>query len=195
MTVRLFLHIITFSLLCFGNNGFANTGKQSQLAIGLFVSAHSSVLTYAFVSTRDGKIVGSQIVRKEMFMFTALGHWPGYVNPNRENLFEKNDIDSCFLIKNEFDKVVDFYCPIFEELWKVRFAAHPTEYDKFGWSHGKYKPSIKQQEYLYANYGIKNVLSEYIYGENLFKLLRDIRKPEWIVNYKSLAKDPVVQGM
>ena len=63
-----------------------------------------------------------------------------------------------------------------------------------GWSHGRYKPSTKQLEYLYTEYGIQNLLTDYIYGENLYKLLRDIRQTSWIVNYSALAKDTLVQG-
>jgi len=169
-------------------------GKESHLAVGIFVGAHSSILTYAFISTRDDKIVGAQIVRKEMFMYAALGHWPSYVNLKRENLFEKNGIDSCFLVQNEYDEIIGYYCPPFDSLWKIRFYEHPTEYDLMGWSHGKYKPSQKQQEFLKQEYGLQNVLTEYIYGENLFKLLRDVRRTDWIVKYKLLPKDPVVMG-
>mgnify|MGYP006981759263 CR=1 FL=1 len=164
------------------------------MAVGLFAGANSTVVTYAFVTTRDGKIVGSEIVRKQRFMYTAMGHWPGFVNIKRENLFLKNNLDSCFLVEDEYGKIVDYYCPIFDSLWKVRFVEHPTHYDLYGWSHGKYKPSIKQLEYLSKEYGIQNLLTDYIYGENLYKLLRDMQKTSWIINYSSLAKDTLAQG-
>lgn len=162
--------------------------------MGIFAGAQSSILTYAFVSTRDGKIIGAQIVREEMFMYSALGHWPSIVNPQRVNLFAENGIDSCFLIKNDFDKIVGYYCAPFADIWKVRFGEHPTQYDQFGWGHGKYKPSQKQVEFLASEYGIHNILTDYIYGDNLFKLLRDIRTPAWIANYRSLPKDSLVLG-
>lgn len=184
------IHISILGLLLLSSSAFGQTGKQSHLAVGIFVGAHSSVLTYAFVSTRDGKIVGAQVVREDMFFYSALGHWPSFVNPKRENLFEKNGIDSCFLIKDDLDKIVSYYCRPFQELWKIRFNEHPVQYDLIGWSHGKYKPSQKQMEYLKTEYGIHNILTEYIYGDSLFKLLRDVRSPAWIDNYKSLAKDP-----
>ncbi|NOQ73518.1 MAG: hypothetical protein GQ574_16045 [Crocinitomix sp.] len=164
------------------------------MAIGLFAGANSTIVTYAFVSTRDGKVIGAEIVRKQRFMYTAMGHWPGTVNIKKENLFYKNNVDSCLLVEDEYGKIVDYYCPIFDQVWKIRFFEHPTQYDLYGWGHGKYKPSQKQLEYLFKEYGIRNLLTDYIYGDNLFKLLRDIRKTEWIVNYSSLAKDTLVQG-
>ena len=135
------------------------------------------------------------MVRKQKFMYTAMGYWPGVVNMKRENLFMKNDVDSCFLIEDDYGKIVNYYCPIFDSLWKVRFFEHPIVYDMRGWSHGRYKPSTKQLEYLYKEYGIQNLLTDYIYGENLYKLLRDIRQTSWIVNYSALAKDTLVQGL
>jgi len=172
----------------------ANGGKKNHLAIGLFVGAHSSILTYAFVSTRDGKIIGAQTVRRQMFMYTALGHWPSLVNPKRENLLLKNGIDTAFLVKNEYDEIIDSYCPSFDQLWKVRFYEHPYEYDLEGWSHGQYKPSAAQIEFLASEYGVKNVLTDYIYGDNLYKLLRDVRNQAWISKYRALPRDPVVSG-
>lgn len=169
---------------------FANTGKKTHLAVGLFFGAHSSTLTYAFVSTRNGQIIGAQVVREEMFMYSALGHWPSFVNPARENLFEKYGIDSCFLIKDEYGKVVNYYCKPFKELWKVRYKEHPMQYDLNGWGKGQYKPSVKQLEYLKAEYGIHNLLTEYIYGDSLFKLLRNVQDKTWVSAYSAMPADP-----
>lgn len=172
----------------------AQSGKQSHLAVGFFVGAHSNVITYAFVSTRDGKIVGAQVVRKDRFMYTALGHWPGVVNPQRQNLLLENGLDSCFLVEDEYEKIVGYYCPIFEQLWKVRFREHPFLYDLYGWSHGQYKPSMAQREFLLAQYGIENILTDYIYGENLYQLLKDIQDKSWISTYSALPPDPPISG-
>lgn len=183
-----------FTLILICHPAHAQTGKQSHLAIGFFAGPHSTVITYAFVSTREGQIIGSQTVRKDRFMYTAMGHWPGIVNIKRQNLLLENDIDSCFLLKDEYDKIVGYHCPVFDELWKVRFSEHPYLYDVYGWSHGKYKPSVAQIEYLHREYGIENILTDYIYGENLYKLLRNIQDKAWISTYSKLAPDPPVNG-
>ncbi|MDA7804257.1 hypothetical protein N8987_06745 [Crocinitomix sp.] len=177
-----------------GSTPQSGEGKKNYLAIGLFVSAHSSIISYAFVATRDGKVIEAQTVRKERFMYSAMGYWPSVVNLKRENLFEVNNVHSCFLIKDDYDKIVDFYCPVFDDAWKVRFKENPYRYDEYGWSHGQYKPSQAQAEYLAKEYGIHNVLTDYIYGESLFKFLRDIQDNAWIAAYKALPSDPVVQG-
>lgn len=157
------------------------------MAIGFFSGAHSSLITYAFISTRGDKVIGAQVVRKEMFMYSALGHWPSFVNPQRENLFLKNGIDSCFLLTDEYEKVVDYYCPPFNELWKIRFREHPYNQGLTGWGQDEYKPSVAQLVYLEEKYGIKNILTEYIYGDSLFELLRNVQDIGWIKNYKTIT--------
>lgn len=176
------------------SQAYGQAEKKSHLAIGFFVGAHSTVITYAFVSTRGDQIIGSQTVRKDRFMYTAMGYWPGLVNTERKNLFVENGVDSCFLLKDESEQIVGYYCPVFDSLWKVRFREHPFLYDLYGWSHGAYKPSKAQMEFLHNEYGIKNILTDYIYGDNLYKLLRDIQDRAWISTYSSLAADPPVGG-
>ncbi|MBD3638748.1 MAG: hypothetical protein HUJ25_15450 [Crocinitomicaceae bacterium] len=163
--------------------------RKIHFAIGFFTGAHSQMITYAFVTTFRGKIVGSQIVRKDRFIYTALGHWPHNINPNRENLFEKFGVDSCFLVVNERNKVVGYYAKPFDELWKIRFYEHPYEFDRPGWSQGQYVPSIYQKEFLKREYGLNNILTDYIYGDSLFKLLRNVQNPGWVVQYKTASRD------
>lgn len=114
-----------------------------------------------------------------------MGYWPSLVNPNRENLFEKNGIDSCFLLYNDWNKVDGWYAKPFKELWKLRFYESPFVYDQMGWSQGQYRPSVPQTTILRNEYGVNNVMNEYFYGDTLFKLLRNIQDPSWVSAYKA----------
>lgn len=163
--------------------------RKTYFGIGLFTGAHSSLVTFAFISTTNGKVTGAEIIRRDRFIYTALGHWPGAANLQRENLFEKHDVDSVFLLKSESNKILGYYAPVFEQLWKIKFYEHPFEFDSRGWSQGQYKPSLYQKEFLRKEYGVQNILSEYIYGDTLFKLLRDVQNPSWVNEYKFAAKD------
>lgn len=167
----------------------AQTGKKTHLAVGFFAGAQSSILSYAFISTRDGVVISAEPVTEQRFMYVALGYWPHIANMGRENLFAKNNVDSCFLYKDDLDNIVGYENLPFDHLWKIRFNEHPSNYDELGWSHGRYKPSQKQQEFLYQEYGLLNILTDYVYGENLYKLLRDIRDKNWITLYSTLPKD------
>jgi hypothetical protein len=170
------------------STGFSQL-RKTYFAIGLFTGAQSQMVTYAFITTVNGEFTGVQVVRKDRFIYSAFGYWPHPANPTKENLFEKHQIDSCFLVENDFKKVVGYYTKPFEDLWKIRFYEHPYEYDSPGWSQGQYKPSQGQMAFLTKEYGIKNILTEYIYGDSLFKLLRDMQNSSWVVSYKTASID------
>lgn len=165
------------------------TGKKNYFAVGLFAGAHSSMITYAVVSYRDGQFLGAQVLTEQQFMYQALGYYPSIANINKENLFAKNGVDSCFLIKNDLNKIVGYYNKPFWDLWKIRFYENPIQFDMRGWSQGQYKPSIYQMKILKESYGVNNVLTDYFYGDTLFKLLRDVQNPVWVESYKFAEAD------
>ncbi|MBL7898703.1 MAG: hypothetical protein JNJ99_09225 [Crocinitomicaceae bacterium] len=165
------------------------TGKKNYFAVGLFAGAHSSMITYAVVSYRDGQFLGAQVLTEQQFMYQALGYYPSIANINKENLFAKNGVDSCFLIKNDLNKIVGYYNKPFWDLWKIRFYENPIQFDMRGWSQGQYKPSIYQMKILKESYGVNNVLTDYFYGDTLYKLLRDVQNPVWVESYKFAEAD------
>lgn len=185
--LRVFLLSLFLCLSSFSKG--QNHLQQSHFAIGFFTSAHSQLITYAFVKTINGKVIGAEVVSQDRFIHTALGHWPHPVNNDREDYFAKYNIDSCFLVRNESNKIIGYYAPIFDQLWKIRFYEHPYQYDQMGWSKGQYKPSAAQSQFLRETYGLDNFLTDYIYGDSLFKLLKDIQTPGWISQYKTASLD------
>lgn len=188
--MKLLKLVVLFLLLLGEVSSKAQSPLQKQhFAIAFFTGAHSQLITFAFVKTVDGKVTGAEIVTKERFIFTALGHWPHPVNLKREDFFQKYNVDSCFLLRNDLNKIVGYYAPVLDELWKVRFYEHPYQFDQLGWSQGQYKPSIYQSEFLKKEYGLVNVLTDYLYGDSLFKLLRDVQTPGWVVEYKTASRD------
>lgn len=206
-------------LLCINTSSRSQEVKTTYFAIGFFTSAHSQMVTFAYVTYYRGMFMGAEVVRKDRWVYTAMGHWPNPVlNPNRENLFDKYGVDHCFLLKNHVCatadscwrdslchepifcsdknpcKVASYYCPVLDELWKIRFYEHPYDFDRPGWSQGQYVPSVYQKEFLKREYGLENILTDYIYGDSVFKLLKDIQTPGWIGNYKTQSKDTTKTG-
>jgi hypothetical protein len=55
-----------------------------------------------------------------------------------------------------------------------------------GWSSNLYKPSLKQEKFLYDNYGVGNIDGDFFLDTAFWKLLNDVQDPVWIQNYKSL---------
>ncbi len=84
-------------------------------------------------------------------------------------------------------------CPLLKELWRVRYKYdirlknyNYTQYPKAtGWSNDKFWPTLAQVNYLKATYNSDGINS-YIYGEKLFKFLKDVQDSSWVANYKSL---------
>ena len=203
-------------LLCLLLLPFANVRTQQErttyYAIGFWTAAHSKMITYATITFFQGRVVSAQIISKDQFIYSALGHWPSPANPERIDLFAQHGVDNVFLLKNHIcpqadscardSNCVDFFCPDsnpckvsayyaypFEELWKIRFYEHPYDFDRPGWSQGQYWPSIYQKEFLRREYGLNNISTDYIYGDSLFKLLRDVQDPSWIVSYRTASSD------
>ncbi len=183
------INILVICLMLSSSTEAQNTQKKTVLAIGLFTGAHSSILTFAFLQLRGDQIIGSRPVRTEVFMYTAMGYWPGIVNLGRENLFEKYGVDSCFLVYDEYGKVTGWYAKPFYDLWKIRFYEHPYDFDRLGWSQGRIKPSLYQMRFIHQHYGVKNVLTEYFYGDSLYKLLRNVQDPGWVSIYRTASND------
>lgn len=183
-----FTTILTLLLTC--NLQAQDTGvKKVCFGIGLFTSAHSQLVTYAILTLRDSNVVGAQILTEQQFMYQVMGYYPSIANMKRENLFEKYGVDSCFLISDELDNIIGYYAKPFYDLWKIRFYAHPMQFDTEGWSQGQMKPSRYQIDFLYKEYGVNNVLTQFFYGDTLFKLLRDVQDPAWIESYRFAAPD------
>ena len=85
-------------------------------------------------------------------------------------------------------------CPLLKELWRVRYKydirLKNYNFDQYpkkgiGWSNDKFWPTLAQVNYLKANYGTDGI-NEYIYGDKLYKFLRDVQDTVWQANYKAL---------
>lgn len=185
--------ILSFLILLMSHSAvFAQTQvatKRNVFAIGLFTAAHSQLVTYAIVSLRGDVMIGAQILTEQQFMYQAMGYYPSIANLQRENLFEKHGVDSCFLYENDLGKIVGYYAKPFYDLWKIRFYEHPFLFDTKGWSQGQMKPSLYQADLLRKEYGVSNVLTDYFYGDSLYKLLRNIQDPAWIESYRFAVAD------
>ncbi len=181
---NILLTIFTLSTTAYGGMDYS---KKYYFAVGIFTGAHSQLITYALITKSGNKIIGSQIIREQRFMYYLMGYWPTPANPNRSNLLAEHGVDSCFLTKNYANKINGYYTKPFYNLWKVRYKIHPIKHDyENGYSQGYYKPSGAQAKYIYQTYGVKDLKTEYIYGDSLYKLLRDIQNPGWISMYSAL---------
>ncbi len=176
------------------------------------ITTSNGVCQYYTLYAPDGKIIDVQPMTKKDFLKQAQGLEKSDANPKSEDFFTKfNVIDSAKLMNNV---ISDIY-PVPEDeqlytykkntryrnsieaiaeetinnLWKLRFAVYPFasgSLDTVGWTNNfenDYMPKPEQLEIL-KTYGLEQI-NGFIWGENLFRLLKDIRNPSWIEDYKN----------
>ncbi|MFQ3579036.1 MAG: hypothetical protein SNJ71_02715 [Bacteroidales bacterium] len=109
---------------------------------------------------------------KQNFIKQATGQMFSKANKDSTNYFEK------FKIKWE----------TLDELWKLRYSEFPY-YDpnvrETGWAGKINSPSPAQWDFLKKNYGYSD-FNQFLYGDNMWKLLSDCQDPAWQTHYSSL---------
>lgn len=109
---------------------------------------------------------------KEGFIRQVTGQAESKANPDRQNLMETNEIR----------------WEVFDQLWKVRYSEYPyqtTQSMEPGWAGKMFCPSDAQWTFLKQNYGYSN-FNDMLFGDNLWKFLKDAQDPAWAAQYSSL---------
>lgn len=183
---------IILSIVLFANSGFriSTTLHFEQHLFALAIIANPSgadpLVSYAIVTMTGNKLINSKPISRDAFIRMACGDWPCKANPGREDLFLKNDLEVCGRYVDTMTRKKVYLCDPLDSLWKVRFSEHPYIFDDGGWSQGKITPCQKQSEYLYQEYNVGHINVDYFIGNFMWKLLRDVQNPEWIMNYSAL---------
>jgi hypothetical protein len=159
-------------------------------------TANTGLVTYAIIGERDGQVVSKQIVSLINFILQMKGEQSSLANPNRVNLFETYALDSCFYY---YDLMKDVYGPVhcfsIDDLWMIRYSRNPLCSDGCipkegmkteGWAAGKFRPNDAQMNVL-EQYGVIH-FNQFIYGENMLKLFKDMANEEWQLMYKSFVE-------
>jgi len=140
---------------------------------------------YVIFYKKNGKHSHAHGISLAELIKIGTGKWPIPKTNIFHNFFDEeglNDKQS----KQYIDSLPDFR-NAFDSLWKIRFPEHPFDGQKGkGWSQGDYRPSLKQQEFIYYNYGARGYDQDYFKDSSFYKLIRDVLDEEWISYYKSL---------
>lgn len=135
----------------------------------LVTGAHSQPVTYAIIKETNETDIEAKIVSRETFLRMITGNQECKANPKNEDFLEINEIDPL----------------IFKEIWKLKYSEHPNYgNNEKGWAGKLYNPTDGQHNLL-NQYGIYT-LTNYCYGENMFKLLKDLHSINWVNLYKGL---------
>lgn len=182
--MRLLLIFMSLVIFAFSFQYEEQPRNRTVFALSLMPSANSSLYTFAIVTINDkNEVLSKRFVSEHEFMKMIAGKYPCKANPSMVNLFEYIGFDDCGLVYNEYTKKYETYvCPPFRDLWKLWYQAHPFSYDAGeGWAHTPFSPSLKQIKIL-GKYGLYHKGS-LVVGDNMWQLLLDIQKPEWIDKY------------
>ncbi len=128
--------------------------------------------TVIVLKSLQGKWIPTYVTKTD-FLLQITGQQDSRANPNHINYMKEYQI----------------FWQTLDQLWKLKYSEYPYERrknpDTKGWAKMKYSPSPEQLRYLQRNYGIK-FITDFIYGKNLFRLLKDMQDPNWVSNYMNM---------
>ena len=162
--------------------------NQPHPAFGLKISFQSTGVLTSYIAYIDNGRTHThlKILTETEFIKIASGHWPSIYNPTRRNYFAEHNYQ-CGVLKDSFTLKDYTYCIPLDSLWKLHFQKNPLDITKGnGWSNKPFNPSLSQELFLSTNYGVKHIDSEYFLDSNMWKILGDVQKTEWIEKYKYL---------
>jgi len=174
--VFLYSSLFTFSQVTFGNDENIN-----YYTFGVRIIPNgASIGQFFIIYAPNNTIQNTSPISKDEFIRFSLGMDVSKPNPDKENLFRKNGIQDWRTI---------------EQIWKVRYAKYPygsrildttiLASDSLGWTNNfinPFMPTSEQMDIL-NQYGLQSI-NGYVYGNNLFRLLKDMEDSAWISRYK-----------
>lgn len=152
------------------------------------------LVTCALVTVQGGKVVKQEMLGRDQFVMMMSGVYYSKANPKSADVFKDHGIYTCeSIVDSMTHKLVNIKCPLLDDLWKVRYKLDIRKKNYFygqnvqreGWAGTDFFPSAKQFEYLRKNYGADGC-NEFIWGDNLFKFLKDVSDTSWQNKYKAL---------
>lgn len=118
-----------------------------------------------------------QVLTFDSFLRQIMGKEESIANIQKKDYFQVYGINDPYIVA---------------QLWRLRYYRYPFENfsnDTLGWTYNKanpFMPTTKQMKIL-SNYGLRS-FSDIIFGENLFRLLKDMENIQWVENFVN-AKD------
>ncbi|MBN2668449.1 MAG: hypothetical protein JXR60_04395 [Bacteroidales bacterium] len=147
--------------------------KESEYYLGLrlFDSGSGDLLRFGIIKIAPDGSKTITYITKISFFLQAAGEEESKANPEKINYWKTLQVDA----RNV------------EMLWKLKYAEYPYERreDTEGWAAWLMKPSRGQLEFL-KKYGFNKSISDFIYGQKCFDLIKDIQDPEWQYQYSTL---------
>jgi len=178
------LHTLIF--ICFAavsyaqnNNIFIRKEDNPELKVTIdayfgisLMTQYNGFIRYGYIQVKSTGEQKVTFLSQAQFIQQVTGQMVSKANPQKINILETKEI----------------MWQSFENLWKVRYAEYP--YDganskEKGWAGRDFAPSEAQWSFLKKNYGYSN-FDQFLYGDNMWKLIKDSQDPAWQSQYSSL---------
>lgn len=159
------------------NNIFIRKENNPELKVtvtGYFgislMTSYTGFIRYGFIQIKSTGEQQMTWLSRDQFIQQASGQTFSKANPEKKNLFEEKEI----------------MWQSFENLWKLRYAEYPYDgNEEKGWAGRDYAPSEAQWEFLKRNYNYSK-MDQFLYGEDMWRLVKDSQDPDWQNQYSSL---------
>jgi hypothetical protein len=182
MLFKIFILFIWF-LFC---SVVFNSEIRPVFGVQVNMQSNSQLFTIVAYIHNGRALTNKKILTKDEFVRFASGFWPSIYNPQKKNLLQENDIP-CGLEKDPITNKSTPFCFPMDSLWKIRYSDYPFRNGtERGWSNELFKPSSKQAQYLYKNYGVYDIDFSFFIDSNFWKILKDVQNPDWIKKYRSI---------
>jgi hypothetical protein len=172
-----------------------NDELHSHFGFSINPTANSGLITYAIVETdENNKMLSRKVVSRNNWILMMRGLQWSKANPDKKDLWSEQGIGDCFwILDNSMDKYISLDCIAqrnVNDLWRLRYSKNPQyRQDKVtsdskivgGWAANAFRPNWPQIQIL-QNYGIVYI-SDFFYGENMFKLMKDVQEETWVDTY------------
>ncbi|HRH38654.1 MAG TPA: hypothetical protein PK760_09930 [Flavobacteriales bacterium] len=158
---------------------------KREFGFSLNANLQGDHYTLFLYTVHEGKVVDSRPLRQGSFVLQAAGVEESPANIESIDLFDQHGIRNCGAWNEAGDLRTPIDCSTIGELWKLRFRGAVVEGAGTGWAGEELFPSPRQQILLQTYRAPSDPFWQGpYYGENAFRLLRDMQDPEWVRMYR-----------
>lgn len=138
-----------FTLPLFGVSSEKNTSNHRiSFGVKIGILPTGKVTQYAIVHYRQEKLTQLQPIDLTTLIKVATGKYTIPRTTVFVDFFKENEVSHLKLSDSSF-RSKENYIVAFDSIWKIRFDVHPFDTKNGeGWSIGRHRPSLRQQEYL-----------------------------------------------
>lgn len=177
------IFILTGTLL-WGSVTSVLAQAHHEFGFSLNPTAQGGLNALFIYTVLDDVVVGTVPMRSQPFILQASGLMESKANLESIDLFDQYGIRDCGVWADAEGLQANLDCSPLQDLWKLRYQDGMGAQPGLGWAAEQFRPSIRQQIILqlYRSPEYEHWHGPY-FGEDAFRLLRDMQDPAWVETY------------